>query len=89
MITKWKVTIKDLRKCINNAPDTDAGARITGSLIYNILNSQRYRKYFSDYDIETAECLEDFNSVTSKEELNELLYSFYDYCDNNGIWIDF
>jgi len=88
MPNKWKVTIRGLRKEILLAEDSDQGAIDLGRTIIKITERNKYKKYFEDFEYQQGWDLDEFGSVMNKEELNNLLSEFYDYCDRNGIWID-
>lgn len=83
----WKVHIEGIRKLLTD-DNSEENAKKVGKEIYNILTSQRYLKYFKDYDNETGGFLDDFLYIENCEHLNDLLEQFYDYCDYNLIWIN-
>jgi len=85
----WQVKVKGLRKAIRNAQDSDEGAKALGEVIYNILSSKEYIKYFASFEMVHGWDLEDFALTTGKEDLNNMLDEFYDYCDEVRIWIAF
>jgi hypothetical protein len=66
------------------ADNSDENAIKTGKKVYKILTSTIYKKYFKDFEF-----LEDFNNCVGLDDFNGTLELFYDYCDENLIWIDF
>lgn len=81
-IVNWKVKIKGFRKLITE-DETNENVSKVGKNIYNLLSSSLYEKYFTNFHD-----LEDFLSIETTDELNDLLDYFYDYCDAHLIWID-
>ena len=87
-IVKWKVRIKRLRSLLGEDTSVENSQKV-GKEIYKILNYKMYQKYFKEYDYETGMMLDEFLFIEDCKHLNQLLETFYDYCDSNLIWIDF
>ena len=82
-IVNWKVKVKGIKELLNTNESNEEAKRV-GKEIYKIITSERYYKYFEDFDR-----LDDFDVyVETVEELNDLLNDMYDYCDGELIWID-
>lgn len=82
-MTNWRVKVKGI-KILLTEDDSDENATKVGKEVYKILSNSVYKKYFKNFDR-----LEDFNNVFGVDDFNDILNNMYDYCDDNGIWIDF
>lgn len=86
-IVKWKVSIKGIRNLFSSN-DSDEEAKRVGKEIHKIITSNLYKKYFKGFGYQDCVSLNEFLKIESCEHLNNLLVTFYDYCDVNLIWID-
>jgi len=87
-MTQWKLKIKGIRKLLSGDDSVETAKRV-GKQIFNLLNSNMYKKYFEDFDFETGRELEEFNHVIDCNDLNSILHDLWNYCDNNLIWVEF
>lgn len=86
-IVKWKVRVKGIKKLLTDDTSIKEAQRV-GKEIYKILTSDKYKKYFEDFEDTSVYELIELNDVVDCQDLNNLLDAVYDYCDANLIWID-
>ena len=81
-VVNWQVKVKGIRPLLTD-DNSDENAKETGKKVYQILTSQRYSRYFRDF-----EDLDEFLYLEGLDHFNDILDRLYDYCDDNLIWID-
>ena len=82
----WKVKIGGIKQLLSDDTSNKEAKRV-GSIIYKIISSKTYTKYFEDFSYETGTDIEEFSEIIDCKDLNGLLNDLYNYCDTNRILI--
>lgn len=78
----WEVKVRGIKELLTDDNSNENAIKV-GEKIYDILTSQRYAKYFEEFDY-----LNDFICIDYVYQLNGVLSLLYDYADENLIWIE-